>query len=61
MILITIEIVHILDKNIDSKSKKMENILEVENNSNTSSEKEDNHEFDEVDDNLGSKELNQLP
>ena len=55
------EIVHILDKNIDSKLKKMENILEIETNSNTSSEKEDNHEFDEVDDNLGSKELNQLP
>ena len=30
------EIVHILDKNIDSKLKKMENILEIETNSTTS-------------------------
>ena len=41
------EIVHILDKNNDSKSKKKENILEPENNSNTCSEKADHHEFDE--------------
>ena len=48
------EIVHILDKNNDSKSKKKENILEPESISNTCFEKEDNHEFDQNDDKLGS-------